>query len=480
VMERYQRLQKIALQGKKFNATRRATHAAAVQAALSNLAQVAGYHDADHLEWEMEARIVKETALSERVWSVGEYQLRVVLEGVQAAISVARAGRTLKSVPKEVRASNAYQEAKHAVAQLRTHISRLRKGLLERLLVTGEMLSPEQLSRIVSMPTARALLEKLVLLSEDGTMGLLESDELALRGLDGTRHPIVTPLTIAHPCHLFEAGMLSEWQQEIIHRRIVQPIKQVFRELYVLTPAEQEARTSSSRFARHSVNGMTALRLLTGRGWRIWRRSYDGSYAYKIFPGLRVTFELATSGHYLGEPGSSTTTGQIYFETCPSADNQFVAWRSVPLEEVPPLIFSEVMRDADLVASVAQEAQSGRETYFSQEMYVRTGELVSALLSDIGLQGVTVDRHFAYVQGKLARYRIHLGSAAIHIEPGSYLCIIPVNWGQTHEKLFLPFIEDSGGKISEVISKILLLLDDDQIKDEGILRQIRQRLAGRE
>ncbi len=428
----------------------------------------------------MEARIVKETALSERVWNVGEYQLRVVLEGVQAAISVVRAGRTLKSVPKEVRAGSAYQEAKDAVVQLRTHISRLRKGLLERLLITGEMLTPEQLSHIISLPTARALLEMLVLRAEDGMMGLLEADGSVLRGLDGTRYSIAAPLTIAHPCHLFEAGVLSEWQQEMIHRRIVQPVKQVFRELYVLTPAEQEARTSSSRFAGHSISGSTALRLLTGRGWRIWRRTYENPYAYKSFPGLRVTFELATSGHYLGEPGSSTTTGQIYFETRPSVDNQFVAWRSVPLEEVPPLIFSEVMRDADLVVSVAQEAQGGRETYFSQEMYVRTGELVSALLSDIGLQGVTVDRHFAYVQGKLARYRVHLGSAAIHIEPGSYLCIVPANWGQTHEKLFLPFVDDSSGKISEVISKILLLLNDNQIKDESILRQIRLRLAGRE
>jgi hypothetical protein len=48
---------------------------------------------------------------------------------------------------------------------------------------------------------------------------------------------------------------------------------------------------------------------------------------------------------------------------------------------------------------------------------------------------------------------------------------MPDKWGKTHEKLFLPFTDDDF-KTSEVISKILLLLADDKIKDKSILRQI--------
>lgn len=92
------------------------------------------------------------------------------------------------------------------------------------------------------------------------------------------------------------------------------------------------------------------------------------------------------------------------------------------------------------------------------------------LLADLGLPSVTVEGHFAYLQGKLARYRVHLDSAAIHIEPGHYFCIVPERWGQRHERLFLPFAEQSDSKISEVISKVLLLTNDDKIKDESILR----------
>jgi hypothetical protein len=474
-LERYLRLQKIARAGNAFIPGRRATHAAAVQAALANLAQTAGYADAAHLEWAMEMKVVQDMALTEREWTAGEYRWRVALEGSDAAISVTRAGRTLKSVPKEVRASAGYQEAKEAVARLREHVSRLRRGLLERLLATGETLTPEELSRLLRQLTARTLLSRLILRSEDGVLGLLDADELALRGLDNIVHPITAPVTIAHPYHLFQAGALADWQREIVHRRIVQPVKQAFRELYVLTPAEQETRTYSRRFAGHTVDGSVTIGLLAGRGWRV-RRHYEAC-AYKTFPGLRAVFSLPHNAHYLGESSSQATIEEIYFEPYPPSSpySSHAERGRVQLEQVPPLIFSEVMRDADLVAAVAGRAGGA---YDSNEIYARVGELVRALLDDLGLQGVTVDGHFAYVQGKRARYRVHLGSAAIHIEPGSYLCIVPANWGQTHERLFLPFADDAHSKISEVISKILLLLSDDQIKDESILRQIRNQHPG--
>lgn len=282
----------------------------------------------------------------------------------------------------------------------------------------------------------------------------------------------VAPLTVVHPYHLLQAGTLSQWQRAIMHRRIVQPIKQAFRELYVLTPAEQQTATYSQRFDGHHVNGAVALRLLVGRNWRIRGRHSDDPVAYKTVSGMRAVFELSHNGRYLGEPGSEAVTGLLFFE---HSQRSFFEPARVPLAEVPPLIFSEVMRDADLVVSVAQTAQDSGQSYSSPEMYAHTGEVVKALLDELQLSGVTIDGHFAYVRGKLARYRVHLGSASIHIEPGNYLCIVPATWGQTHEQLFLPFV-DENAKISEVISKILLLLGDDQIKDESILRQIKAKV----
>jgi hypothetical protein len=189
--------------------------------------------------------------------------------------------------------------------------------------------------------------------------------------------------------------------------------------------------------------------------------------------GVQATFEFPDAGHYLAET-DVITSDCIAFEPLPPRPDR---WQRpdrgrLPLAEVPPLVFSEVMRDADLLVSVAQREG---EAALSEEAYQRRGELVTALLDELALPGVTIEGHFARVQGKLARYRVHLGSAAIHIEPGNYLCVVPASWGRRHERLFLPFADEGDAKVSEVISKVLLLAADDTITDQSILQQIRAR-----
>lgn len=470
VLERYLKLQQVAREGQKYGAQRRQTHAAAVQAALANLAQIAGYGDADRLELAMEARIAEEIAPPGRVWEIGAYTVELVLDDTTVELRVARDGKTLKSVPKDVRGTPDYEEAKDAANRLRNQMSRLRRGLIENMLASGETLTPDDLTQILRLPVARPMLGRLIWQDAAGGFGLLDSQSQSLIDLDDRATPVDGPLRLAHPYHLFHAGVLPAWQRKIVQRRIVQPVKQAFRELYLLTPPEQEARTHSNRFAGHVIDPRVANRLFAQRGWRL--ETGDVPTPSKRFPGLRAVFILPDAMHFLGGE-QPVTTGQIYFEPYPLPT---VAWKSqdhyrVPLEDVPPLIFSEVMRDADLIVSVAQR---GPEGLVSGEVYARRAELVAALLDDLGLKGVTTKGHFAHVQGRLAQYRVHLGSAVIHIMPGNYLCIVPDRRSADKERLFLPFADENDRKTSEVISKILLLVNDHTIKDESILRQIRR------
>lgn len=475
IYERYLELQKIARRGKVYNAGRRRSHAQAVQTALANLALIAGYDDVFHLEWEMEARTDQNVSPDQQTWQINDYLIRVDLQGIEANVAVIRKGRTLKAIPQNVRQSSAYQEAKDVVTRVREHVRRVRRGLLERNLASGRTLGLDELTRLLAIPTIRTMLEKLILFTEDGTLGLLAPQENVLGTLDGARHPLGGFVTIAHPYHLSLAGTLEDWQRAIMHGRIVQPVKQAFRELYLLTPAEQRTTTYSNRFAGHTVDGRIAARLLTERGWQI-AHGYREASAYKEFTGLRAIFAFPVVGDYLGSPDPAQTD-RIFFVPIPfSQAHQEGDWHdlSIPLEQVPPQIFSEVMRDADLVVSVAHsnDTRYNGEVCFSAEVNERVADLVRALLQDLGLQGVTIEGQFAHVQGKLASYRVHLASASIQIEPGSYLCIVPAGWGQKHEQLFLPFVDQDERKVSEVISKILLLLDDDQITDQSILNQI--------
>ena len=142
----------------------------------------------------------------------------------------------------------------------------------------------------------------------------------------------------------------------------------------------------------------------------------------------------------------------------------------LPIEEVPPVIFSETMRDIDLVVSVAHAKDSPRES--STASIESRAALVRETSQLLHLGNVRIDHHFALVEGTLASYKIHLGSGSIHQVPGNYVCVIPDNT-KFQGKLFLPFI-DKDEMTSIILSKIILLAHDDKIKDPVTLNQIKR------
>jgi hypothetical protein len=103
------------------------------------------------------------------------------------------------------------------------------------------------------------------------------------------------------------------------------------------------------------------------------------------------------------------------------------------------------------------------------------GDVIRALTRDLNLEGVHIEENFVHVKGNLARYRIHLGSASVYVEPAHHLCIVPASTvKQKATGLYLPFLDDHDIHTVEIISKILLLLNDNQIKDPLIVQQIQQ------
>jgi hypothetical protein len=139
------------------------------------------------------------------------------------------------------------------------------------------------------------------------------------------------------------------------------------------------------------------------------------------------------------------------------------------LKDVPPRIFSEVMRDVDLIVSVAHRGQVDPDASAS------TVELRSALLREtaqlLKLGNVRIKEPHVFIDGRLGRYTVHLGSAVTHKMPGGALFIVPVH-AQHRGRVFLPFADDDP-KTAEVLSKVLLLARDQEIKDPNLLEQIR-------
>jgi hypothetical protein len=167
------------------------------------------------------------------------------------------------------------------------------------------------------------------------------------------------------------------------------------------------------------------------------------------------------------------------------------------LEQIPPLVLSEVMRDVDMfvgVCSVGNDAtwQDGgpqgryREywTSYSFGELNATAETRKDLLAKLIPRLKIADRcklegRFLLVLGDMRNYKIHLGSSNILMEPNDqYLCIVP---NQSSEalggKVFLPFEGDR--MLSVILSKAFLLAEDTKIKDSTITRQIQSGLTTR-
>uniref|UniRef100_UPI003F9C65C6 DUF7737 domain-containing protein n=1 Tax=Actinomadura roseirufa TaxID=2094049 RepID=UPI003F9C65C6 len=132
---------------------------------------------------------------------------------------------------------------------------------------------------------------------------------------------------------------------------------------------------------------------------------------------------------------------------------------------------SEAMREVDLgVAAGADPLPGdGSAAVPSAATEVRRDAL-ARLLPDtrIAARCAIAGRHLV-VRGDLRTYRIHLGTAAVTMEPGRVpLRVEPVR-RQGHSGLFLPFEDE---RLSLILSTAFLLAADGRITDPELRRRI--------
>ena len=144
-------------------------------------------------------------------------------------------------------------------------------------------------------------------------------------------------------------------------------------------------------------------------------------------------------------------------------------YRPLKIKEVLDLVYSEVMRDVDLVVSTAYVG--GVDPVSSHSTMEMRKVIVEGNLKLFGIGNVRLEGNHAWIEGKLGQYTVHLGSGVVHQVGNAMLHIVPVH-SQYRGKVFLPFA-DEDPKMAEVMTKIWMLAEDTKIKDPGILGQIR-------
>lgn len=446
----------------------------------------------------------------------------VVAGGVELRYTRAD-GRRLASAPKALKAAHgeALKELSSAAADIKAMLP-AQRDRIERLYLQQKMW-PLRVwrERYLDHPLVGALARRLIWRfagAGEPRAGiwhagqLVDADGRPLAGLDET-----TAVSLWHPLDSTTEEVLA-WRAWLLAHEVQQPFKQAHREIYLLTDAERATRVYSNRFAAHIIRQHQFNALCAARGWKNQLRlMVDDSYPppHKLLPqwGLRAEYWVEGVGDEYGRDTNEAgtylylATDQVRFYPIDAAQSYahasgggyHHAWHShgprhepVPLEQIPPLVLSEVLRDVDLfvgVASVGNDPawldggrQPGHQDYWQSYAF---GELSESAKTRRAVLAQLIPRlkiaprcelseRFLHVRGDIRSYKIHLGSGNILMEPNDqYLCIVPARGARAGAEgtRFVPFEGDD--TLAVIISKALLLAEDTKITDPTITRQLR-------
>lgn len=457
LLERYQYLQKFLKESKEFGAQRQESEKKAVSIALQNLARNSGYGDVTRLTWSMETELIKELLpyLTPKEIDGVEVYVQVSEEG-KSEIKQIKAGKELNSMPAKLKKHPYVEELKAVHKKLKDQYTRSRI-MLEQAMEDCTRFEESELRKLMQNPVIWPLLKHLVFIC-NGQTGFYTD------GLLVTANAVCLPLKakdelrIAHPTDLYASGNWHAYQKFLFDKAIRQPFKQVFRELYVPTSEEAEA-TQSHRYAGNQIQPQKTIAVLKGRRWVA---DYEDGLQKIYYKENIIANIYAMADWFSPADIEAPTLEYVCFYNRKD-------YKPMKISEIPPVVFSEVMRDVDLAVSVAHAGSVDPET--SHSTIEMRSVLVELTMPLFHFNNVKVEGNFVRIEGKLGKYNIHLGSGVIHQEGGAQIAVLPVH-SQNRGRLFLPFV-DEDPKTAEILTKIIFFAEDDKIKDPSILNQIK-------
>ena len=456
-LHRYQFLQKFLKDSKQFGAQRRASEAKAVNISLENLSRNMGYSDVTRLIWNMETALINEMKEYFVPKKLDDVDVYIKIDDLgQSEIIYEKAGKELKSLPTKLKKDKYIEAIKEVHKNLKEQYRRSRK-MLEEAMEDGIEFYGYEIENLMTNPVIAPILKSLIF-KMGNDLGYYVDKKLKSAKKKSVAVKDDSLLKIAHCFDLFESGEWATYQKDIFDRELRQPFKQVFRELYVKT-VDEKGRDKSLRYAGHQVQPAKTVALLKTRRWII-----DGQEGLeKVYYKKNIIAKIFALADWFSPADIEAPT----LEEVQFFDRK--TFKPILIDDVPDLIFTEVMRDLDLVVSVAHIGDVDPEASHSTiEMRKAIIEFNCKLFK---LKNVTFTENHALIKGERAEYSIHLGSGLIHQKAGSAINVLPVH-SQHRGRVFLPFIDDDP-KTAEIMAKVLLFAQDDKIKDVFILEQIK-------
>ena len=453
--ECYLFLQQFLKQSKQFGAQRRASEAITVEMAIQNLAEQVSSGNATQFMWQMENERFLELEQYFSPQTIADVELQLIQQETgKIQLSVIKADKTLKSVPKNIAKNEQVVAIQAARKELMEQYSRTRLQL-ERAMCEEALFDSELIYTLAKNPTFEQLFSKLVWMQADQFYMLKKSAFVSVNNEEVT---VKGNVQIAHPYHLYQVGVWRAWQQHAFTAKWQQPFKQLFRELYLVTDDEKQ-KSATNRFEGYQVQPNKAITLLKSRGWKTgyYEPIRKISYRYDTITVIDFVYDYFTAAEV-----ESPTLQEVAFV-------ERLTHKPILLQNLPAVHFSEVLRDLDLVVSVAHVGEVDPEaSHSTTEM---RGVIIEQLAVLLQIEHVRVQVPHVLINGTLGNYSIHLGSGQVHQLGGVQIPVLAVP-SQHRGRVFLPFV-DEDPKTAEIAAKVLLFSDDENIKDPSIRKYIR-------
>jgi hypothetical protein len=324
----------------------------------------------------------------------------------------------------------------------------------------------------------------------------------------------LTPATRARLWHPLssEPADLQRWRERVFAAGIRQPFRQAFREFYQVTEDESRTTNYSNRFAGISMRQHQFSSLCRARGWsyRLMGAGFDGfNVPTKILApwNMHVEFYVdlppdrdeALRGSALGKQSASGINLFLGSDQVRFYRNR----REIAVDDVPAIVYSEVMRDVDLFTTVSAAGEGGdgagetpgKDPSWSDQGERGTGVLAARLDVDeltavVALRAdmlsrvlpltpiasrCRIEKSWLEVHGELGTYRIlFLWGTVIRITDSSAIkrLTIPHALIEAVATDFAAFPIDLDFRTEQILRKAYVLAHDGKIDSPDLIRQM--------
>lgn len=440
-------------ESKKFGSQRQLSERKVVDIALDNLARLGGYQDTNIFIYEMEATnqidIYKEI-------SIEEYVIRPKINHLKISLEVYKDNKKISKIPSKY---NKYEELvslKETIKEGEKKLKRVVKSL-EDSMCNQIKFDYDKLILINNDYIINDIFSKLILITDSNDVAIIKGKNIVDLN-DNCIYPKY--VYIAHPIVLKKYNLLDECIDYVIRNNIKQPFKQILREFYSKSELEM-TQDDCWRFRGFNVDIKKCIAALKSKGWGI---SED--------VGLRKVYYYQNTISIIFREFDCFYTYDFVDENRELHTISFVDRKTenlIPLKEVDDIVFSECLRDVDLMISISSNS------IYDYELAMSTTEMRHAILKSliqiIGLTNVSFLKDNIKIQGKYGAYLVNIRTGLVFMEGKGNLLVKTI---YSNDKPILLDFVDEDPMTADIISKAIYFANDDKIKDPSILIQIKR------